>query len=171
MDSARARVCANTFGLKDQHVAFLSHCGSRGIGHNLAAGQFRTLQDKFKRWKIPLPGNDKELVYAPLGTKEADEYIDDMSIGANFATVNHLLINALVLDAFQEVIPEAEGHLVYFISHNIARKEWTGEQIEWVHRKGQRGRFQLVIVHWQELSTQILGIRFCFQETLKQVPV
>ncbi len=141
VDSPRAKYCAETFELKDQCVAFLSHCGSRGIGHNLAMGQFRSLQDKFKRWNIPLPGNDRELVYAPLGSKEADAYIDDMSLGANFATVNHLLINALVLEAFQEVIPETEGHLVYFISHNIARKEWIDNQLEWVHRKGATRAF------------------------------
>ena len=82
------------FGLRDGCVAFLSHCGSRGLGHNLAAGQFRALQEHFSNWSIPLPGNDRELVYAPLGTPEADAYIDDMSLGANFATVNHLLINA-----------------------------------------------------------------------------
>jgi RNA-splicing ligase RtcB len=64
------------------------------------------------------------LVYAPLGTPEADNYIDDMSLGANFATVNHMLINALVLEAFQEIIPGTrKGKLVYFISHNIARRE------------------------------------------------
>jgi tRNA-splicing ligase RtcB len=64
-----------------------------GFGHALASDQFRTLQEKFAAWNIPLPGEDRELVYAPLGTPEADNYIDDMSLGANFATVNHLLIN------------------------------------------------------------------------------
>ncbi len=57
---------AKVFGLRDGHVAFLSHCGSRGIGHQLAMGQFRALQHKFAQWDIPLPGNDRELVYAPL---------------------------------------------------------------------------------------------------------
>ena len=57
-------------------------------------------------------------------------------LGANFATVNHLLINALVLEAFQEVIPGVKGQLVYFISHNIARKEIVDNQPQWVHRKG-----------------------------------
>jgi hypothetical protein len=81
-ESNRAKHCAEVFGLKDGQVAFLSHCGSRGIGHNLAMGQFRALQSKFQKWNIPLPGNDKELVYAPLGSDEANAYIDDMSIGA-----------------------------------------------------------------------------------------
>src|SRR6185436_8223076 len=63
-------------------------------------------------------------------------YLDDMALGANFATVNHLLINALVLEAFQEILPGAKGHLVYFISHNIAREEVIAGQKSWVHRKG-----------------------------------
>jgi tRNA-splicing ligase RtcB (3'-phosphate/5'-hydroxy nucleic acid ligase) len=141
MDNDRARRVADTFELKDGHVAFLSHCGSRGVGHNLAAGQFKSLQQKFAKWDIPLPGQDRELVYAPLGTIEADAYIDDMALGANFATVNHLLINALVLEAFQEVIPGVKGNLVYFISHNIARKEVVDNNISWVHRKGATRAF------------------------------
>lgn len=140
-DNDRAREVAEVFGLQDEHVAFLSHCGSRGFGHNLAVGQFKALQGKFATWGIPLPGSDKELVYAPLGTPEADAYLDDMAMGANFATVNHLLINALVLEAFQEVIPGVEGQLVYFISHNIARKEIIENRPAWVHRKGATRAF------------------------------
>ncbi len=141
VDDPKAKTTADAFGLRDGCVAFLSHCGSRGIGHNLAMGQFRSLQDKFKNWSIPFPGDDRELVYAPLGTREADEYIDDMSLGANFATVNHLLINSLVLEAFQEVLPGTQGQLIYFISHNIARKELIENRMEWVHRKGATRAF------------------------------
>jgi tRNA-splicing ligase RtcB len=140
-DSNAARATANVFGLRDGCVAFLSHCGSRGLGHKLAAGQFKSLQDHFATWDIPLPGGDRELVYAPLGTSEADAYIDDMSLGANFATVNHMLINALVLEAFQEVLPGTQGSLVYFISHNIARREVVNNQRAWVHRKGSTRAF------------------------------
>lgn len=140
-ESHRAKGTAEVFGLRDGHVAFLSHCGSRGWGALLADGQFKSLQSKFKAWDIPLPGNDRELVYAPLGSPEADAYIDDMSLGANFATVNHMLINALVLEAFQEVIPGATGRLVYFISHNIARQEIVHNRPAWVHRKGATRAF------------------------------
>ena len=121
---------ADVFGLKHNCVAFLSHCGSRGWGHRLATGQFKALQDKFKRWDIP-----------PLGTAEANAYLDDMALGANFATVNHLLINALVLEAFQEVLPGVKGELVYFISHNIARREVVNNELAWVHRKGATRAF------------------------------
>lgn len=137
----RAHDAAEVFGLRNGHVAFLSHCGSRGFGNLLAAQQFKVLQSHFGRWSIPLPGDDRELVYAPLGTTEADDYLDDMALGANFATVNHLLINALVLEAFQQVLPGATGRLVYFISHNIARKEVVNGQPMWVHRKGATRAF------------------------------
>jgi tRNA-splicing ligase RtcB (3'-phosphate/5'-hydroxy nucleic acid ligase) len=140
-DNDRAREIARVFGLIDGRVAFLSHCGSRGFGYNLAAGQFRVLQQKFETWSIPLPGGDRELVYAPLGTPEADDYLDDMALGGNFATVNHLLINSLVLEAFQEVFPGVAGRLVYFISHNIARKEVVDNRLTWVHRKGATRAF------------------------------
>ncbi len=140
-ENDRARTAADVFGLRDGNVAFLSHCGSRGMGHNLAMGQFRTLQQKFSTWDIPLPGGDRELVYAPLGTTEANDYLDDMALGANFATVNHLLINSLILEAFEEIFPGVRGQLVYLISHNIARKEIVENVPQWVHRKGATRAF------------------------------
>ncbi len=135
-NTARAREAAGAFGLRDRSVAFLSHCGSRGLGATLADGQFKRMRAHFEKWSIPLPGGDRHMVYAPLGTPEADAYLDDMALGANFATVNHLLINALVLEAFAEVIPGVRGELVYFISHNIARREIVDNTPQWVHRKG-----------------------------------
>lgn len=140
-ESDRAREAAEVFGLRDGGVAFLSHCGSRGIGHDLAAGQFRALEAHFEQWGIPLPGGDRKLVHAPLGSDHANAYLDDMALGANFATVNHLLINALVLEAFQQVFPGINGRLVYFISHNIAREEILDNRPHWVHRKGATRAF------------------------------
>lgn len=140
-DNARASATAEVFGLRDRHVAFLSHCGSRGWGALLADRQFKSLQRKFADWKIPLPGNDRELVYAPIGSPEGNAYLDDMALGANFATVNHMLINALVLEAFQSVIPGVTGGLVYFISHNIVCQEIVNNKPAWVHRKGATRAF------------------------------
>lgn len=140
-DNDRARHAAEVFGLVDGRVAFLSHCGSRGFGHQLASHQFKSLENTFRNWSTPFPSGDRQLVYAPLGSPEADAYIDDMSLGANFATVNHMLINALVLEAFQEVFPGATGRLVYFISHNIARQEVVDNRMQWVHRKGATRAF------------------------------
>ncbi len=161
VDRPSMRQTADVFGLKDGHVSFLSHCGSRGLGNILAQGQFKDLEKKFRDWATPFPAGDKQLVYAPLGTPEANAYIDDMSIGANFATVNHLLINALVLEAFQEILPGTTGELVYFISHNIAREEIVDGKKSWVHRKGATraipgGHFSLAGTRFAETGHPIL---------------
>jgi tRNA-splicing ligase RtcB len=140
-DNPRARSVAEAFGLRDGRAAFLSHCGSRGWGANLANGQFAAMARAFSEEGRPFPGGDKHMVYAELGSPLANDYLDDMALGANFATVNHLLINQLVLEAFQEVFPGVTGSLVYFISHNIARLEETPKGPAWVHRKGATRAF------------------------------
>ncbi|HEX2746943.1 MAG TPA: RtcB family protein [Verrucomicrobiales bacterium] len=160
-DRPSVQQTAETFGLRDKHVAFLSHCGSRGFGNLLAQGQFRDLENKFRTWSLPFPAADRQLVYAPLGTPEASAYLNDMALGANFATVNHLLINALVLEAFQEILPGVTGKLVYFISHNIAREEIVDGRKSWVHRKGATraipgGHFSLAGTPFAETGHPIL---------------
>jgi len=136
VDSDEARKTSDHFGLRDGCVGFLSHCGSRGLGHALATNQFYQLKNTFKKKGLAYPNGDPQLVYAEYGTPEAAQYLMDMSLGANFATVNHLLINSIVLQAFQKVLPGARGELVYFISHNIANQEELDGQRVWVHRKG-----------------------------------
>lgn len=138
-DFAKKR--AGVFGLRDGHAAFFSHCGSRGFGYVLANTHFKRLKDKFRKGKIPFPGGDSQLVYAELGSHDADDYLDDMALAANFATVNHLLINSLVLEAFREVFGAVGGTLVYMISHNIARHETVRGRPVWVHRKGATRAF------------------------------
>ena len=130
------RRIGESFGLRDNCVAFLSHCGSRGLGHDLAMGQFRALKSSFQERGLPFPANDPQLVYAEADSEEGQSYLCDMAMGANFATVNHLLINQLVLESFREVLPGVKGNLIYFISHNIARQEPVDGQMQWVHRKG-----------------------------------
>ncbi len=140
-EDARARKTAAVFGLRDGYAGFLSHCGSRGFGYQLANLQFKALERHFKAHDIPLPAGDRQLVYAELGAPEANAYLDCMAMGGNFATMNHLLINALILEAFQEVLPGIKGELVYFISHNIARRETLADGDHWVHRKGATRAF------------------------------
>ncbi len=137
----RAKRRAEVFGLEDGNVSFLSHCGSRGFGNQIATRQFRVLREKFQKEKIPFPGGDSHLVYAKEGTPEWKDYLDDMGLAANFATVNHLLINSLVVEAFQEVFPSARARFVYLISHNIVRRELLDGVWTCVHRKGATRAF------------------------------
>jgi tRNA-splicing ligase RtcB len=64
-----------------------------------------------------------------------------MAMGGNFSTVNHLVINTLVEEAFQEVFPGVRSRFIYYISHNIARREPLGGEMTWVHRKGATRAF------------------------------
>ncbi|MDB4538146.1 RtcB family protein, partial [Akkermansiaceae bacterium] len=50
-----AQRAAKVFGLQDGKVAFLSHCGSRGLGNDLAQRQFKALEAHFEKWNIPYP--------------------------------------------------------------------------------------------------------------------
>ena len=161
VDSETARKTAASFGLRDGCVGFLSHCGSRGLGYALATNQFYQLKTAFKKKGLAYPNGDAQLVYAEYGSPEATEYLTDMSLGANFATVNHLLINSIVLQAFQKVLPGARGELVYFISHNIANREELDGQYVWVHRKGATralpsGHANLVGTPFEETGHPIL---------------
>ncbi len=132
---------AAVWGIQSGRVGFLTHCGSRGFGYQLAASHFKGLEAHFARWNIPLPGGERELVYAPVDSAEGRAYLLDMWLGANFATVNHLLINAYVLEAFQEVLPGTKGDLVYHVSHNIGREEIVEGAKRWVFRKGATRAF------------------------------
>ena len=159
--STREREIAEVFGLRDGCVAFLSHCGSRGFGHDLAMAQFRSLKTSFQRRGLDFPAGDPQLVYAEAESQEGIDYLCDMAMGANFATVNHLLINSLVLESFRDVFPGIQGELVYFISHNIARQEPLDGRTQWVHRKGATralpaGHSQLVGTKFESTGHPIL---------------
>jgi tRNA-splicing ligase RtcB len=140
-DDQRMVDVAKVFGLQNNCVGFLSHCGSRGFGYGLATQQFAAFKSHFKKSGLAFPFGDANLVYADQSSPEGQAYLCDMALGANFATVNHLLINALVLEAFQVVLPGTRGHLVYFISHNIARRETFDGIEQWIHRKGATRAF------------------------------
>ncbi len=132
---------AEHWGLKDGCVSFLSHCGSRGFGHMLATHHFKKLQKHFERWGMEL--KDKELVYIPVGhdVPEFVEYYTDIALAGNFATLNHMLINKLVLEAFKKIIPGVNGDLIYHISHNFVDEEYDGKDKWYVHRKGATRAF------------------------------
>lgn len=132
---------AAQWGIRSGTVGFLSHCGSRGFGYQLTASHFKSLEQKFQKWGIPLSGGEKELVYAPVESQEAQDYLDDIALASNFAVLNHLLINSYVLEAFQEVLPGAKGDLVYHVAHNVGVEEVVDGSKKWVFRKGATRAF------------------------------
>ena len=108
------------------------------------------------------------MVYASAGSNEANDYLDDLALAANFATINHLLINSLVLEAFREVIPGTKGELVYFISHNITRREVLDGKQVWCIAKVQRAHSRPGMWGLPVLASKRPGIRFYYQGTRRQ---
>jgi len=129
------------FGLKNDNMGFLTHCGSRGFGYRLMDFHAKKLKKFYETWGIPFPGNDSHLVAAPLNTQEAQDYLADLYIACNFAIVNHLLINSLLLEAVQEVFPGVTGDLVYHIPHNVGQEELIDGTKKWIWRKGATRAF------------------------------
>src|SRR5262249_29327691 len=79
---------AKYFGISEG-VVIVSHCGSRGFGHQIASEFFQTLEREFRSAGKPFPGNDRELVYCLRESETGDRYWRSIGCAANFAIVNH----------------------------------------------------------------------------------
>lgn len=135
---------AKIFGLTDKdQVVFMIHCGSRGLGHQVASDYLRRMEEEYPELVESLP--EKDLAYAPLGTKIADEYFGAMCAAANFAWANRHTISNNTKTVLKEMFPDVTFTSVYDVCHNIAKKEThsiDGEEMEvMVHRKGATRAF------------------------------
>jgi len=122
----------NTFGI-------LTHCGSRGLGHQIATEFFQKLWKYCKEKEIHVL--DKELVYADAHSALGRKYLLSMGCAANFAIVNHLIINSAIYSALMEIFPSIKCDFVYHISHNLVQKELVGDREFYIHRKGATRAF------------------------------
>jgi tRNA-splicing ligase RtcB len=129
---------ASAWGITE-NVAILTHCGSRGLGHQIATEFFQKLWSYFADKEIEM--KDRELVYADVESALGQKYIKSMGCAANFAIVNHLLINNAIYSALMEIDPAVNCKFVYHISHNLAQKELVGDTEFYIHRKGATRAF------------------------------
>lgn len=135
---------ASTFGLTNpDQVVFMIHCGSRGLGHQVASDYLRQMEEEYPDLVESLP--EKDLAYAPLGSKLADDYFGAMCAAANFAWANRHTIANNAKQVFRDVFGDVQFHAVYDVCHNIAKKEKhmiDGQVVEvMVHRKGATRAF------------------------------
>jgi tRNA-splicing ligase RtcB len=138
---------AEVFGLREGHIALQIHCGSRGLGHQVCSDYVRALQKAVRRYGIDLP--DRELVCAPFGSPEGQDYFAAMAAAANFAWANRQIIAHWVRRALEDVLAGKvrswELTQVYDVAHNIGkveRYEVNGQQEKLViHRKGATRAF------------------------------
>jgi len=129
-----------------QIVIFI-HSGSRGLGHQVASDALREMEKAMDRDKIHV--NDRQLACAKIKSAEGQNYLKAMAAAANFAWVNRQSMTFLVRQAFARVFQktplELDMHVIYDVSHNIAKIE--EHLVEGnikkllVHRKGSTRAF------------------------------
>jgi len=133
---------ADEFGIKKNNVTIMIHTGSRGLGYQVCDDAIRQLRQSNLKYNIDLP--DKELISAPIDSKEGKRYLSQMAAAANYAFVNRQLITHWIREIFHTVLSEEEClsdlNLLYDICHNIAKFEKynidTKLKTVLIHRKG-----------------------------------
>ncbi len=123
-------------------VTVMVHTGSRGFGHQICSDYLRIMDRLIHRLGIRLP--DRELVYAPVKSKEAEDYLKAFKCAVNFAFANREAIGHWVRQSFEQVFHKSADalgmKLVYDIAHNIVKLEEHVvdgvKRMVFVHRKG-----------------------------------
>lgn len=133
---------AKVFGLKKGDITIMIHCGSRGLGHQVASDYIQLMEKAYG-----YPKQDRELVNAPLNSKLGKDYFSAMSAAANFAFANKQLITHWIREEMNSLFPEKKIKIdvVYDVCHNIAKIEEhliNGKRKKiCIHRKGATRSF------------------------------
>ena len=126
---------ARAFGLSAPgQVLVMVHCGSRGLGHQVASDFIETMENAFGVAGLP----DRELVHAPFKSAEGQRYYRAMCAAVNYAFANRQMIAHWIRDVFARVLGTSKGmDQIYDVCHNVAKVE--------EHDAG--GRSKRLVVH------------------------
>ncbi len=133
---------AEVFGIAENMVVVMIHCGSRGLGHQTCTDHVRLMGDAMRRYDITVP--DRQLACVPIRSPEGERYLAAMAAASNFAWANRHILAHEARAAFAAgfgMSPEDTGmRLVFDVAHNLAKIEThdvSGEPTRvCVHRKG-----------------------------------
>ncbi len=125
---------ARVYGLKKDAVVISIHTGSRALGHQIGTDYLKELDKSTRKYNIKI--KDKDLVCAPIKSKEGEKYYSAVCAGINCAFANREVITHLVREAFHEIFPDTTLNLLYHIGHNTCKKEEHTGKLVYVHRKG-----------------------------------
>ena len=129
---------AKVFGLIKDQVVVMIHCGSRGLGHQVASDYIQEMAKVYG-----FPSFSKDLVNAPIKSELGKKYLSAMSCAANFAFANKQIITHLVRKDLESYFPNFKAEVVYDICHNIAKIEkHEGKEIL-IMRKGATRRIEI----------------------------
>ncbi len=142
---------AQTYGLQKGQIAISIHCGSRGLGHQIATEFSKTMVIAAKDHSIEL--SDRELACAPIKSPVGEQYLGAMRAAVNCALANRQVLTDIVRKTLSGILPKAELKLLYDVSHNTCKEEThtvpstalrtgNGKQKRlFVHRKGATRAF------------------------------
>ena len=133
---------AKRFGFTEPgQITVMVHCGSRGLGYQVADDYIQVMLAAARKYGIKLP--DNELACAPLSSREAQDYVAAMYCAVNYAFANRQVITHWIREVFTKVFGDgAELDLLYDVCHNIAKfEEHEGVGKVCVHRKGATRAF------------------------------
>jgi tRNA-splicing ligase RtcB len=134
---------ARAFGIHTLgQILVMIHCGSRGLGHQVASDYIQLMENKLGTRGLP----DRELINAPVRSPLGQEYYKSMSAAVNFAFANRQMIAHWVREVFEKVMGSSKGmDQVYDVCHNVAKIEKhkiDGDFKEvCLHRKGATRSF------------------------------
>jgi tRNA-splicing ligase RtcB (3'-phosphate/5'-hydroxy nucleic acid ligase) len=122
---------------EDDHVWFLLHSGSRGVGNRIGSYFIELAKEDMRRYLINLP--DANLAYLPHGSKHFDDYVEAVHWAQDFAMWNRRLMMEAVVSAVgaSGVVPPFQvTEDVVNCHHNyVAVEHHYGENV-FVTRKG-----------------------------------
>jgi len=110
---------AEKFGLEKNQVMIMIHCGSRGLGHQVASDYIQEMEKEYGFENLP----DRELINAPIKSKLGKDYYSAMCCAANFAFANKQLITYWIREELKNIFPKIKVDVVYDVCHNIAKFE------------------------------------------------
>ena len=134
---------AKAFGIsKKGQITIMIHCGSRGLGHQVASDYIKEMENKYGFKDLP----DRELVNAPIKSELGQKYYKAMCSAINYAFCNRQMIEHWTRDVFKKVIGSAEGmKQIFDQTHNIVKFEKHDidgkEKLVCIHRKGASRSF------------------------------
>ena len=134
---------AKKYGIQEEgQVTLMIHCGSRGLGHQVASDYIKKMEQEYGHSHLP----DRELINAPIQSELGQDYFKAMSGAANFAFANKQMITHWVRQSFERIMGSSDGmDVVYDVCHNIAKMEKHDiegkRKAVCVHRKGATRSF------------------------------
>jgi tRNA-splicing ligase RtcB len=139
---------AKEWGIENpDQVLIMIHCGSRGLGHQVASDYLKIQEKAVEKYKIWLP--DRQLACAPAASKEAQDYFSAMVCAVNYSFTNRLVMTQWIRETFEKVFGKEwepmDLRTIYGLCHNVVKLEdhkINGEKRKvYVHRKGSTRSF------------------------------